>query len=81
MDRGQISNYHAGGRAELYKSRDRLRIIAKAFKDYIANNKAIEEFEEEYGCNIIYDENSNGIMDVVFHNSRNETMFMLKYNK
>jgi len=60
---------------------DRLRIISKALKDYLAHGKTTKEFEEEYGCDIVMDKSCVGIKDVKFHNDSNETMFMLKYNK
>ena len=60
---------------------ERLIIISKALKNYIANGKTTEQFEEEYGCELILDEAKFGIKDVKFQNSSCETMFMLKYNK
>jgi len=80
MDHSYPSMYYEGGLAELYVGRDRLRIIGTALKDYRADGKSIEEFAEEYGCDIIYDDTGDGIQDVKFHNDSNETMFMLKYN-
>ena len=59
---------------------NRLRIIGRALKDYIANGKTVEDFAEEYGCDILMDEHNDGITDVKFHNDSNESMFMLKYN-
>ena len=57
-----------------------MMLVSKALKDYIASGKTTEQFEEEYGCELILDEAGYGIADIRFHNSSNETLFMLKYN-
>lgn len=80
MDNHQINRYGDIVSDEFVKVHDRLHVISKALKDYVANGKTVEQFEEEYGCKIILDEPSGGIQGVKFHNDSNETMFMLKYD-
>jgi len=58
----------------------RLALISKVLKEYLVAGKTKEDFAEEYGCDIIFDEHLDGIIDIKFHNDSNETMFMLKYN-
>jgi len=65
---------------------EKLSLLAKVLKEYKANGKTTEQFEEEYGCTVITEEANGktklgfGITGVKFHNDSNETMFMLKYN-
>ncbi len=80
MDKHQASGYYETSTEELFEGRKRLQLISKALKDYVCTGKTPAEFEAEFGCDIILDEYGHGIIDIKFHNSCNETMFMLKYN-
>jgi len=58
-----------------------MMLVSKALKEYLAEGKTSKQFEEEFGCELILDDAGYGIKDVRFHNTSNETMFMLKYSK
>jgi hypothetical protein len=57
-----------------------LAIIARALLEYRESGKTLEDFEMEFGCEIILDKSAYGIADIKFHNDSYETLFMLKYN-
>ena len=64
---------------ELFDSKIELRLIAKAFKEYKAAGKTMEDFEEDYGCTVEFDDIHSGIKGISFQNDSCETAFMLKY--
>ncbi len=80
MDQHYSSRYYETSIDELFTDYARLWLISKVFKEYLANGKTINEFAEEYGCDIVFEKEGGGIQDIKFHNDSNETMFMLKYN-
>ena len=80
MDQKQINRYGDALNKEFIESDDRLDVVSKALKDYVANGKTIKQFEEEYGCELLYGEHNVGINGVKFQNDSNKTMFMLKYD-
>jgi len=66
-------------------TQDKLRmIVAQALNEYAVAGKFFEEFEEDYGCTLIFDEihyeHYNGIAGIWFQNDSSKTAFMLKYD-
>jgi len=64
---------------------DHLRmIVAQALGDYHSTGKTLEEFEEDYGCTLIFDEiqyeHYSGVSGIWFQNDSSKTAFMLKYD-
>lgn len=64
-----------------------LNVIARAFKEYKAAGKTMEDFEEDHNCSIIFENvgfgitgSGSGISGIEFHNDSSKTIFMLKYN-
>ena len=55
-----------------------MNVVTSALKDYDAN-KSLDQFEEDYGCKIVYNEDGN-IADVRFENESAKSAFYLKYN-
>jgi len=47
MDQKQINRYGDALNKEFIESHDRLDVVSKALKDYVANGKTIKQFEEE----------------------------------
>lgn len=57
-----------------------LEIASNALKRYKMDGKSLEEFEEDYGCKIIYDEISGGISGIKFDDENGgESAFYLTY--
>lgn len=55
-----------------------LRMVSIALKEHTASGSTLEEFEEDYGCKIIYKD--GGIADVVFDEEKGgASAFYLKY--
>lgn len=71
---------------DMWTRTEDLRVIARAFKEYKAAGKTMEDFEEDYDCSIIFDnvgygitKTGSGVTGIEFQNDSCKTAFMLKY--
>ena len=65
--------------------KEKLRqVVQSALNDYAVDGKMLEDFEEDYGCMIIFDEcqikSITGIDGIWFRNQSSKTAFMLRYD-
>lgn len=67
---------------DLNRDRSMLMLLGKVLNEYRDKGKSIEQFEEDYGCRLTFNEFEDlgaGITGVLFHSDSNETAFVLKY--
>lgn len=58
-----------------------LKTISLALRDYTKDGASLEDFEEEYQCKIIFDDDFGGIKDVTFDGDIGKTALYLRYIK
>jgi len=75
---------HARRIIDLQRQEKMHTLVSGVLDEYRARGKTLDEFEEDYGCRILFDEFHNegnhGIGAIYFENKSSKTAFMLRYD-